>query len=215
MSSAFSESAKRLSVAFAMDGHEVARRDHEHVREGLRRSLVSRFHTLGADELLDIIDETIARLLRESRRQSGALDNPAGWLVKTAHNRAVDRMRSLAREQLAQEDRHDDDESARLISRVADHDMLSQGIETAIRCGDRVCVHGNGLARPRVGDRRLAIESGGRQTLRVQPHHRERRALPIPIVPSTARLTGSTCHAGPLRRCRYICIFSSTHRRLR
>lgn len=141
MSSAFSESAKRLSVAFAMDGHEVARRDHEHVREGLRRSLVSRFHTLGADELLDIIDETIARLLRESRRQSGALDNPAGWLVKTAHNRAVDRMRSLAREQLAQEDRHDDDESARLISRVADHDMLSQGIETAIRCGDRVCVH--------------------------------------------------------------------------
>jgi DNA-directed RNA polymerase specialized sigma24 family protein len=140
MSSSFSDSAKRLSTAFALDGLEVDRRDHERVREGLRRSLVSRFHTLGADELLDIVDEAVTRLLRESRRQSRALENPASWLVRTATNRAVDRTRILAHERFPEDEGHDDDETARLIARVVDHDMLSNGIDTAIRRGDRVCV---------------------------------------------------------------------------
>jgi DNA-directed RNA polymerase specialized sigma24 family protein len=141
MSDDFFESARLLSAGFALDGSPVDRSDYERVRSGLRRFLLVRYRTLGPDELLDIVDEAMLRLLRESRRQGRELQNPSGWLITVAGRLALDALGKLGGAVDREHRTRDDDEIARMIDRAASKESLRVGIERAIAHQDRICVH--------------------------------------------------------------------------
>lgn len=136
----FADASYRVSQAMVFDGASPDTRDYEIVRSALIRVIMVRYRALGTGELLDIVDEAVARMLRESRRQGHALNAPAGWLVTVATNLARDRLRRLGREaELVMEPAADDD-VARMIDANATHDALQRAMDQAIAQGDWVAV---------------------------------------------------------------------------
>lgn len=135
----FKDAARRLSAAFAADGDRPRGADSEHVRSAVLKILFIRFSGLGTTELFEIADESIARLLEESRRQGHALENASAWLRRTAMNLALDRLRRVRDESLDDET-VEDDLSARQLERFEDKDQVSRGIGVAIEERDEIAV---------------------------------------------------------------------------
>lgn len=140
MNGLFSDAATRLSKEMAVEGGEVRYADHEYVREGLQAFLLARFPALGADELLDVVDESLERLLRESRRQ-GPLEYPGAWLFRVASRQAIDRLRRDRGAPLHDADALlEDDQLAALIDRNATRGVIEEGFRRAYRERDHVAV---------------------------------------------------------------------------
>lgn len=124
----------------AVDGREPDAGDYSRVRDGLNLLLLARFRTLGPDEICEIGDEALVRLLRESRRQTKALDEAGAWLIRVGGNLARDRLKKLDPTPLLNEDRVADDQATRMLERLADKDHVDSAMGTAIREGDDVAV---------------------------------------------------------------------------
>lgn len=131
----FGPAARRLSRAFAEDAAPSGE-DHAAVRAGLIRALLARFRSLGPDELLDVVDEAVIRLLSESRRQGSELDKPAGWLVRTASNMAHDRVRRQARSGELRHEPWRDDETFQLIEAAWSSQSIRTALAQAVAAGE-------------------------------------------------------------------------------
>lgn len=137
----FGACAQRLSAAFALDGDEPPGRDADRVRSALLTILIARYLSLGVTELHEIVDESLTRLVNESRRQGRALDSAAGWLRTTAANLALDQLKAPRKEALDDRSHAIEDEfAARLLERLASDDQIKSGMHVAIEEGDDVAV---------------------------------------------------------------------------
>lgn len=135
----YSDAAQRLSELSA-DGDDRAgdAADLELVRSTLETFLAVRYSSLGNDELLDLVDEAVARLFEQSRRE-GALERAGAWLFTVVRRLAIDRLRTL------RHDRTDvpclsDDELARLIDRMATSRRVEVAFQRAGASQDHVCI---------------------------------------------------------------------------
>jgi hypothetical protein len=138
---AFTAAAQRISAALARhDDRAVAGPDYATVKAELGRILFIRFRSLGPDEILDFVDESIARLVRESRRRGEALENAAGWLVRVGGNLAKDRFRVLSHETDAEPDGVEEDETVDVIGRQTSEAMVDAALKRAIAAGDATTV---------------------------------------------------------------------------
>lgn len=141
MSESLSDVARRLSASFASAGAEPPAGDHEQVRAALQTFLLARFPVLAADELLDIVDEAVARLLQESRRQQAALEHAAAWLFVVARREAIDRLRRDRSGPLEPDDTVDDDDAlAALIDRDASRTVIEGAFRRAYAANDHLAV---------------------------------------------------------------------------
>lgn len=141
MSESISAAARRLSASFASAGAEPPAGDHEQVRTALQTFLLAHFPTLGADELLDVVDETLARLLRASRDRGGPLEHPGAWLFTVARRESIDRLRRDRSEPLEIGDLIDDDDAlAALIDRNASRTVIEGAFRHAYAASDHVAV---------------------------------------------------------------------------
>jgi DNA-directed RNA polymerase specialized sigma24 family protein len=141
MTGSVSEAARRLSAYFASAGSEPSAADHERVRAALQMFLLAQFPALGAAELLDVVDETVARLLEASREQGRSLEHPSAWLFTVARREAIDRLRRDRSEPL--EEGHlveDDDRLAALIDRNASRTVIEGAFRRAYAANDHVAV---------------------------------------------------------------------------
>lgn len=139
-SNSFAACARRLSAELARGQSRPHSSDYERVRSGLIRLLLAGFGALGPDEIVDIADDTLERLMLESRRQGGALENPAGWISTVGANRARDRFRGGDSLPEVAADTIPDDESTRLLERIGTADHVDSAILAAIDAGDDACV---------------------------------------------------------------------------
>jgi len=118
--------------------------DYTELRDALRRYLASRFPTLTPDDVDDVSAETVERVLAAARR--GRVDpkgNPAGYLLRAAHNAAVQRLRR-SRETPTPNwqvpDAVGDDEVASALLRRADATAVRRALAAAYRAEDTTVV---------------------------------------------------------------------------
>lgn len=131
----------RMNVAFARrDDDAVSGADHALVRETIERILFIRYRTLGPDEIFDVADEAITRLLRESRRRGAPLENPAGWLRTVAGNIAKEKLEELGHFADSDVEPAVDDETIAVISRAASHSSVADALKLAIADRDETTV---------------------------------------------------------------------------
>jgi DNA-directed RNA polymerase specialized sigma24 family protein len=138
-SSSFKDAARRLSAAFAADGDSPYEEDREQVRSALLMVLFIRFSSLGAAEICEVADETVKRLLEESRRQGRSLDNASAWLRRVAINLALDHLKRV-REEPLEDENVEDELSTRLLERLESDDQVKRGLAIAIEKRDEVVV---------------------------------------------------------------------------
>jgi Sigma-70 region 2 len=141
MSDSFSAAAVRLCSSFLEDGPEPLPGDHERVRGALQVFLLARFPALGADELLDVVDETITRLVQTSREAAEPLEHPAAWLFTVASRETIDRLRRQRSDAFDEEQPLEaEDELARLIDRDASRAVIEGAFARAYARADHTVV---------------------------------------------------------------------------
>jgi DNA-directed RNA polymerase specialized sigma24 family protein len=114
--------------------------DLELVRDSLHTFLLARFQRLGADDLLDVADEALFRLVEESRQQGRALDYPAAWLFRVASREAISRLRRPADSTGREEQVLNDDALAALIEANASRATVEHAFRRAVADSDHVAV---------------------------------------------------------------------------
>ena len=141
-SGSFRKCAQRLSAELAINGSQPSASDYTRVRSALNLILRARFISLRPDQIADVTDGTIERLIRESRRQQGPLDNAAGWLVTVAANLALDLLRGNDPypHLMADGEGTEEDEATQLFERLTAVDHVDGALADAIAAGDDTCV---------------------------------------------------------------------------
>jgi DNA-directed RNA polymerase specialized sigma24 family protein len=113
----------------------------------LREQVLVYLRTMGADpfEVEDIADETLARIL-QVRRAVGEVGNPVGYILRTARNERIDRLRRRREEPVDpvyMADRSgatDDDAVLRLLDRDLDLHLVRTALALASREDDVTCL---------------------------------------------------------------------------
>jgi DNA-directed RNA polymerase specialized sigma24 family protein len=132
------DSAELAAVLFSR--RPVERRLYDSVRSSLSRIVLARYRVLGVDEILNVVDETITRLIRETEDAASPLSSPSSWLVTVALNLARDQVRRIGRQPKMAEEPASDDETARLLDRNASTQAVDAGMAEAVRRRDDVVI---------------------------------------------------------------------------
>jgi DNA-directed RNA polymerase specialized sigma24 family protein len=141
MSGRVTEAAQRLSEHAARHGREqLSSTDVEAVRDALYAFLLARYRALGADEVLDVVDEALLRLVETSAEAEEPLEHAAAWLFTVAKNEALTRLRRLRTGDRMPPDELDDDELAMLLDADASRSMVEDGFRRATSAGDHIAI---------------------------------------------------------------------------
>lgn len=164
----FTAASARVNAALARrDGEALSGRDLATVRGELGRILFIRYRSLGPEEVVDLVSETMTRLVRESKRRGVPFENAAGWLVRVGANLAKDRLEELQRFGDAESEPSEEDQTLSVISREASGTVVEEALRLAIEARDattvRIITHWLDLADdggPGPSSRRVAEKSG-------------------------------------------------------